>query len=92
MVRSEADLTTRFKIGKLIRKMNVAELRKFTRNGFRPFTLYLSDGRTFDVPHPEFIAFSRQMVVVFGEDELPNLIDPLHIVSAKPNKSNPAKP
>ena len=66
--------------------MNVQELRKFTQNGFRPFTVYVSDGKSFDVPHPEFIAFSPQLVVIFGEDELANLIDPLHIVSAKPIK------
>ena len=71
--------------------MNVDELRKFTSNGFRPFTLYLSDGRTFNVPHPEFIAFSPQMVVVFGRDQLPNLIDPIHIVSAKPKKAKPVQ-
>ena len=67
--------------------MNVEELRKLTTNGFRPFKLHLSDGRSFAVPHPEFIAFSRRVVVVFGEDELPNIIDPLHIVSVKPRKA-----
>ena len=71
--------------------MNVEELRQFTSNGFRPFKLYLSDGRSFEVPHPEFIAFSRLMVVVFGKDGLPNLIDPLHIVSAKPRKVRPVR-
>lgn len=71
--------------------MNVAELRSLTSNGFRPFTLHLSDGRSFEVPHPDFIAISRRIVVVIGTDELPNLIDPLHIVSAKPKKSKPAR-
>ncbi len=66
--------------------MNVNELRKFTRNGFRPFKLYLSDGRVFDVPHPEFIAFSDIMVMVVGPDRLGEIIDPDHIVSAKPMK------
>ena len=71
--------------------MNVGELRKFTSNGFRPFKLDLSDGRVFDVPHPDFIAFSDLVVVVFGEDRLANLIDPDHIVSAKPLKAKPVK-
>ena len=66
--------------------MNIEELHKLTTNGFRPFKLSLSDGRSFDVPHPEFIAFSRRVVVVIGKDELPNIIDPLHIVSAKPRR------
>jgi len=71
--------------------MNVEELRKFTSNGFRPFRLYLSDGRSFEVRHPEFIAFSDLVVVVFGRDRLANLIDPSHIVSAKPLKPKLAK-
>jgi hypothetical protein len=64
--------------------MKVDELRQFTANGFRPFKLNLSDGRSFNVRHPEFIAFSAFLVVVFGTDGLANLIDPDHIVSAKP--------
>lgn len=67
--------------------MNVEELRKLTTNGFRPFKLFLSDGRFFKVPHPEFIAFSDLAVVVFGTDRLPNIIDPRHIASAKPLKA-----
>lgn len=73
--------------------MRVGELRKFTRDGFRPFRIFLSDGRAFDVPHPEFIALSELVVVVVGPDQLPNLIDPNHIVSAKPlpQKSKPSR-
>lgn len=64
--------------------MRVDELRKFTRDGFRPFRISLSDGRTFDVPHPESIAFSDLTVLVIGPDRLGEIIDPEHIVSAKP--------
>jgi hypothetical protein len=71
--------------------MNVEELRKLTSNGFQPFKLQLSDGRAFNVPHPEFIAFSELAVVVFGKDRLPNIIDPRHIVSAKPIKAKSKK-
>ena len=71
--------------------MDVEELRKFTSNGFRPFRLNLSDGRSFNVRHPEFIAFSDLVVVVFGADRLANLIDPDHIVSAKPLRTKAAK-
>lgn len=63
--------------------MKTEEIQKLTSNGFKPFTLHLSDGRTFTVPHPDYIAISRHVVVVIGEDELANLIDPVHIVSAK---------
>ena len=71
--------------------MHIDELRKLTTNGFRPFKLNLSDGRSFAVRHPEFIAFSELVVVVFGADRLPNLIDPDHIVSAKPVKPKLAR-
>jgi len=56
--------------------MSVDELRKLTTNSFSAFKLNLSDGRSFSVRHPEFIAFSDLVVVVFGTDRLPNLIDP----------------
>ena len=71
--------------------MNVEELRKLTSNGFLPFKLDLSDGRSFNVLHPEFIAFSELAVVVFGSDRLPNIIDPHYIVSAKPVKPKSTK-
>ena len=72
------------------RTMNIEELHKLTTSDFRPFKLFLSDGRSFDVPHPDFIAFSRRVVVVIGVDELPNIIDLLQIVSAKPGKAKPS--
>jgi hypothetical protein len=71
--------------------MNVAKLREFTSNGFRPFKLNLSDGRSFNVRHPEFVAFSDLYVVVFGPDGRPNLIDAHHIASAKPIKRSARK-
>lgn len=61
--------------------MNTQEIRERTQNGFRPFTLHLSDGRHFDVPHSDFIAIGRNVVVVIGEDDISRTIDPLHIVS-----------
>jgi hypothetical protein len=71
--------------------MQIQEPRWVTGNGFQPFTVYLSDGRSFDVPHPDFIALSSRGVVIMGRDELPNLIDPSRIVSAKPEKSRSVK-
>jgi len=70
---------------KILNLVNVDELQKLTSNGFKPFTLHLSDGRSFQVPHPDFIALSRRVVVVIDAEGLPNLIDPLQVVSARPN-------
>ena len=61
--------------------MNVQILIQRLRNGFKPFVLRLSDGRSFPVPHPEFIAVGRHAVVVIDKEGFPVNIDPLHIVS-----------
>ena len=61
--------------------MFVEQIRDKLRNGFQPFTLQLSDGRKFLVPHRDFIALSSKVVVVIDEDEISHTINPLHIVS-----------
>jgi hypothetical protein len=61
--------------------VNAHEIRQRLQNGFRPFTLHLTDGRHFIVPHPDFIAVGKNVVVVIGEDDASRTIDPLHIVS-----------
>ena len=64
-----------------VKTMNIERIRKMVTNGFRPFTLYLSDGRKFSVPHPEFVAVGKRVVVVIGKNDHVNTVDPLHIVS-----------
>jgi len=61
--------------------MNPQIIRERVRDGFRPFVMHLSDGRHFTVPHPDFVAIGRNVVVVIGEDDVSRTIDPLHIVS-----------
>ena len=61
--------------------MNSQEIRGRMQNGFRPFTLHVTDGRHFTVPHSDFIAVGKNVVVVIGEDDVSRTIDPLHIVS-----------
>jgi hypothetical protein len=63
--------------------MNPQIIRDRINNGFRPFVLHLSDGRHFAVPHSDFVAVGRNVVVVIGEDDVSRTIDPLHIVSAE---------
>jgi hypothetical protein len=49
------------------------ELRKLLRAApFRPFQLHLADQRTFDVPHPEFVAIqpAGRWIVVVAPNEL----------------------
>jgi hypothetical protein len=61
--------------------MNLDQLRKRLTGGFRPFTVCLSDGRKLPVPHPEFVAVGRNVVVLIGPDDFANVIDPIHIVT-----------
>jgi len=63
--------------------MNIEDIRHRLKNGFRPFMLHLSDGRTCAVPHPEFIWVTRRSVAVSDKDGFIDIIDPLHIVSLK---------
>jgi hypothetical protein len=41
----------------------------------------MSDGRSFDVPHPDFIAVGRGVVSVIDHEDGSHTLDPLHIVS-----------
>lgn len=61
--------------------MNLAQIRSRLRNGFQPFALVTTDGRRVEVPHPEFIAVGKSVVVVLGSDDLSTKIDALRIVS-----------
>ena len=63
--------------------MNVEELRRRLTTGFKPFSLFLSDGRKYDVPHPEFILVTRRSVAVASPEGFIDTLDPLHIVSLK---------
>ncbi len=67
--------------------MNPQIIREKIHNGFRPFVLHLSDGRYFSVPHPDFVAVGRNIVVIIGEDDVSRTIDPLHIVSIEETRA-----
>jgi hypothetical protein len=61
--------------------VNIERIREKVTNGFRPFVICLSDGRKFSVPHPEFVAVGRGVVVVISKGDRVNTLDPLHITS-----------
>jgi hypothetical protein len=44
---------------------------------FRPFTIHMGDGRSFHVPHPEFLSRSPsgRTVIVYGEQERFSVLD-----------------
>ena len=61
--------------------MNIQRIREMVTNGFKPFTICVSNGRKFPVPHPEFVAVGKNMVVVIGKNDRVNTLDPIHITS-----------
>jgi hypothetical protein len=63
--------------------VNTEEIKQRMRGGFRPFVLHLSDGRKFEIAHPEFILVGKSIVVVLREDDLTETLDAAHIVSVE---------
>ena len=61
--------------------MNLDHIRDRLHNGFEPFVLVTTDGRSFDVPHHDFIAVGKNLVAVLDEKDRSTKIDALHIVS-----------
>jgi hypothetical protein len=72
--------------------MNLDQIRLRLNKGFRPFVLHLSDGRKFNIPHPEFILVGKGVVAVLRKDGLIETVDSLHIVSIEDLSAPAAKP
>ncbi len=53
--------------------MRVEEIRQLLRGEpFLPFTLYVTDGRTFTIRHPEFVCLtSSALIITLPPDEDP---------------------
>ena len=61
--------------------MNLDHIRERLQNNFEPFVLVTTDGRRFAVPHHDFIAVGKNVVVVLDEKDHSTKIDALHVVS-----------
>jgi hypothetical protein len=59
----------------------IEEIKHRLQNGFRPFTLQLSNGRELAILQRDFIAFHPKAVVVIDGNGISHTINPLHIVS-----------
>jgi hypothetical protein len=61
---------------------------------FRPFTIHMADGRTFDVPHPDFLSMSPsgRTVIIYHGDEHFSILDLLLMteIEMKSTSSSPA--
>jgi len=67
--------------GVMVKTMIVDQIRERLHNGFHPFTVRLSDGREFVVPHQDLIAIHPRVVVVIDQAGISHTINPLHIDS-----------
>jgi len=61
--------------------LNLQPIRERLGPGFKPFTIRLSDGRSFPIPHRDFIAVGRGVVSVIDDRDVSHTLDALHIVS-----------
>ncbi len=66
--------------------MHVDTIREaIRRRPFVPFTLRLSDGREFYVPHPEHVAVSRrELYVIDSATEVGTFLEPVLVASMTP--------
>ncbi len=49
--------------------------------GVGPFIVRTSDGKEYEVPHPEFVMVGRYNLVIENARGVMVIIDPLHVVS-----------
>jgi hypothetical protein len=61
--------------------LNLQPIRDRLGPDFHPFVIHLSDGRSFKVPHPAFVAVGRGVVMLVDEQDGTHVLDALHIVS-----------
>ena len=83
--------------GRII-NMRAGEIRAHLRKEpFRPIRIYISDGASYDVRHPELVLVTRTEVVIAfdaGEDDIPErsaYCDPVHITRIEPLDSDKRK-
>jgi hypothetical protein len=60
---------------------------------FRPFSVHMADGRSFDVPHPDFLSISPsgRSVIVYQRNEEFSILDPRLVTEIRMNPANPSQ-
>lgn len=59
---------------------------------FKPFTLRMNDGREFHIPHPEYVAVSKRVVVAVNENtQAAVYLEPVLIASLTFDEEKSAK-
>jgi hypothetical protein len=60
--------------------MNVQRIRDRLKPPFKPFSVVVSSGHQYPVPHPEFIFLTERTVIVADKNGYVVNLDPLHVV------------
>jgi len=72
--------------------MTIEQLRKvYDAQPFQPFTVHLADGRSFSVPHRDFISHhpKGRTLIIYGESKGDfNILDLLLVTGIEVNVSN----
>ncbi len=79
--------------------MNWEEVRNHLKKSpFQPFRVHMSDGSSYDVPHPDFMLVSRREIVIgtgstrVGAPAQLVYCDPLHITRIEPRTNGEPSP
>jgi hypothetical protein len=59
---------------------------------FRTFDVFLADGRSLRVKHPEMLILGGRTCTIYVDPEVPEIVDLLLVTSLKPVKTEGAKP
>ena len=61
--------------------LNLNPIRDRLNGPFTPFVIHLTDGRSFEIPHRDFIAVGKGVVSIVDRRDSTHTVDALHIVS-----------
>jgi hypothetical protein len=75
--------------------MNADQLRAAARAiPFRPFSVHMADGRSFHVPHPDFVSMSPKgrTVIIYPDNDEMSILDVLRMSEIRMAADAPAAP
>jgi hypothetical protein len=78
----------------ILNRMTTPQLRSMLQAApFRPFEIYLADGRALSVPHPEMVAITSggRTIGVATSDDTIEIVDLLLVTSLKPHANGASK-
>ena len=74
--------------------MTIQQLRAAQKaTPFRPFSIHMADGRSFPVPHPDFLSMSPtgRTVIVYEQDDAFSILDLLPMTEIQMTQNSEAR-